>query len=127
MLELQGEKRKKGEKVNCSSSFQSSGSQMKQFCSLGHLTLFPTVTTRKEVPLASIEQRPRMRRALLQCAAQDGAHAREISNEYTAERPRVRVVVLSFHPIPFPSMVQEDLETQTITLENNPLMQSISD
>lgn len=86
MLEIKWEKKKK-KKVNYSTSFQNSGSQQKQFCSPGHLTLFSTATTRNEVPLASTEQRPRILRAFPQCTAQDGAHTREISNDYPEEKP----------------------------------------
>lgn len=34
---------------------------------------------------------------------------------------------LRFHPIPFPSPAQEDLETQTITLEKNAITKIIGD
>lgn len=82
-----GKEKEKGEKSKLFFFVPEQWLSAETFCSPGQLTLFSTATTRKEVPLASTEQRPKMLRAFPQCTAQNGAHAREISNDYTLEKP----------------------------------------
>lgn len=81
MLELKTGKEKEREKSKLFFFVPEQWFSAETFCSPGHLTLFSAATARKEVPLASTAQRPRMPRALPQCTAQDGAHAREISDD----------------------------------------------